>query len=171
MNGDGRDDILGTWPSGVWYRNSITESWVKMSSSANMVAAGDVDGDGKADLIGTWSTGLWVKNSSTSSWTKISVQLPKDIDAKLFEGWDSGASNAVDGFIQFEEGPESLQNFRDVSNFGPNSGDFVYCEDQNLTPNEDGSVERVPGPGEPGFRYSVQKNLVPKESRSTSKKK
>ena len=54
-----KDDILGTWDgSGVWYRNSETGSWVKMSTPADLVAAGDLDGDSTDDLIGVWSSGL-----------------------------------------------------------------------------------------------------------------
>ncbi|MDL1958673.1 MAG: hypothetical protein LWW99_04765, partial [Deltaproteobacteria bacterium] len=32
-----KDDILGIWSSGVWYRDSETGSWVKMSTPANLV--------------------------------------------------------------------------------------------------------------------------------------
>jgi len=74
MNGDGRDDLLGTWDGqGVYYRNSQTGSWVKMASPADIITAGDIDGDGVDDLIGIWSgqEGVLVKYSSTDSWSKL----------------------------------------------------------------------------------------------------
>ena len=85
VNGDGRDDVVGSWGgSGVWYKDSIGGSWVKISSTANQVASGDIDGDGKNDLIGVWSSGLCVKYSSTSGWDHFTTALPSDIDAGLF---------------------------------------------------------------------------------------
>jgi hypothetical protein len=81
MNGDGKDDVVGTWSgSGVWYRDSSGGSWVNMASAAALVAAGDIDGDGIDDLIGVWSSGLWVKHSSTSSWEQLTSSLPRGID-------------------------------------------------------------------------------------------
>ena len=86
MSGDGRVDVLGTWPSGVWYRNSLTGSWVVMSTaSASLIAAGDMDDDSTDDLIGVWTSGVWVKKSSTMGWVKIpSATLPRDVDAGLY---------------------------------------------------------------------------------------
>jgi hypothetical protein len=74
-----RVDILGTWPSGVWYRDSETGFWVKIATSANMVAAGDIDADGIDDVIGVWNSGLWVKHSSSGGWVKLSSSLPDHI--------------------------------------------------------------------------------------------
>jgi len=68
-------DLLGTWDgSGVWCRNSVTGSWVKMASPATQITAGDIDGDGTDDLLGIWpgQGGVWVKYSSTSSWSLLS---------------------------------------------------------------------------------------------------
>ena len=59
-----KDDILGIWSSGVWYRGSDTGFWVKMMTPAQMITAGDLDGDDTDDLIVVWSIGLWMKNSS-----------------------------------------------------------------------------------------------------------
>jgi hypothetical protein len=85
MNGDGRDDVVGSWSgSGVWYKDSIGGGWVMISSAANQVAVGEIDGDGRDDLIGVWSSGLWVKYSSTSGWDQFTTAVPGDIDAGLF---------------------------------------------------------------------------------------
>jgi hypothetical protein len=74
------DDVLGSFPgSGVWYWNSMTEIWDKMSTPAQLVAAGDVDGDYEDDLIGVWSSGLWLSLSTTMAWTRVSSYPPTDI--------------------------------------------------------------------------------------------
>jgi hypothetical protein len=76
-----KDDILGTWASGVWFRDSEADLWVNLSSQAGPIAAGDLDGDGIADLIGVWSgSGVWVRYSATGGWAKLSSPpLPVDI--------------------------------------------------------------------------------------------
>jgi hypothetical protein len=82
-----REDLVGTWSSGVWYRNSNTGGWVNMTTPAVPIAAGDIDGDSIADLIGVWSSGLWVKFSATGSWTRISSPpLPTHISCGDMNG-------------------------------------------------------------------------------------
>jgi hypothetical protein len=100
MNGDARDDVVASFASGVWYRNSVTGGWVQMSSSpASKIAAGEIDGDNIDDLIAVWASGLWVKKSASKTWTKISSNLPTDIAAGDMSGdgrvdvvgsWSSG---------------------------------------------------------------------------------
>ena len=71
-----KDDLLGSWAGqGVYYRNSDTGAWVKLSSPATKIAAGDLDDDGIDDLIGIWPAqgGVWVKYSKTSAWAKLST--------------------------------------------------------------------------------------------------
>jgi len=78
----GKDDYLGTWNSGVYYRNSDTGAWFRLESSpATRVVAGDLDGDSYDDLIGTWtaSPGVWVKKSSTGTWQKLDNYMPESI--------------------------------------------------------------------------------------------
>jgi hypothetical protein len=85
MNGDGRDDVLGSWPSGIFYKDTIGGNWVQMSSSpTDQIATGILDGDNKSDLIGTWSSGLWIKYSVSAIWEKLGSSPPKDIDAGIF---------------------------------------------------------------------------------------
>jgi hypothetical protein len=68
-----KDDLLGSWSSGVWSLNSDIGGWTNITTSiANQIAAGDMDGDGKADLVVDLSgSGLWVKYSSTGQWQFI----------------------------------------------------------------------------------------------------
>lgn len=71
-----KDDLLASWDGqGVFYRNSDTNAWVKLSSPADMICRGDLYGDGVDDLIGVWPSqgGVWVRNSSNGSWAKIST--------------------------------------------------------------------------------------------------
>jgi len=69
-----RDDYVGTWTNGVFYRNSDTGAWVRLETSpATQIAVGDLDGDSFDDLIGTWpgEPGVWVKYSSDGTWAKL----------------------------------------------------------------------------------------------------
>jgi hypothetical protein len=69
-----KEDLVGTWTGqGVYSRNSNNGAWVKLSSPADLIAAGDLDGDGTDDLIGIWPSqgGVWVKYSQTGTWTKL----------------------------------------------------------------------------------------------------
>jgi len=176
MNGDGRDDVLGTWASGVWYKDSVSGTWVKMCSvPAYLITAGEIDGDGTDDLVGTWSSGLWVKYSETGTWGKICTPLPSDIDAGLFRsGWGAGAMN-FEGPIGgvYVEGPDSIDDYLDLSGEGPGGWNFAFQVEENLVPQEKGLkiMMRIPGPGEPGFKYIEQKNLVPLEKPESKKKR
>ena len=70
-----KDDFLGTWDGqGVYFRNSESGNWVKLSTPAEMIAAGYLDDDDKADLIGIWpgQGGVWVRYSKTGAWSKLS---------------------------------------------------------------------------------------------------
>jgi hypothetical protein len=88
MNGDGRDDLLGTWDDqGVFYRDSVAGSWIKLASPASLITAGDIDADGTDDLIGIWPSqgGVWVKYSASGSWAKLS-STARDIAAGDMNG-------------------------------------------------------------------------------------
>ena len=69
-----RTDLVGSWSSGVWSRNSNTGAWTNLSTSgASQIAAADIDGDGIDDLVGVWpDSGLWIKYSSAANWQYIS---------------------------------------------------------------------------------------------------
>ncbi len=78
---DGRDEIIGTWSSGIWYRNVAAGTWTKMYSwvPSGPIAAGDVTGDGKADVVSCWGSGLWYQNGSTLGWTKEYIYAPSKV--------------------------------------------------------------------------------------------
>jgi outer membrane protein assembly factor BamB len=160
MNGDGRDDFVGTWDGqGVYYKDSTSGNWVKMATAAEQVAAGDLDGDGTDDLIGIWAgqAGIWVKYSQDQAWEYVGSSA-RDIGAGRFAGgiWGSGAG------VKFERsGPP-----RSAVSGGP----IFSVAEPNLTPLQAMiDAGRTPGPGEPGFTFSVQKNLFPRRGVKTKK--
>jgi hypothetical protein len=75
VDGDGNDDLLGGWSSGLWVKQSSDGSWVKLvSSPPDHVGSGDMNGDGRVDIVATWSnSGVWYWDSLGGIWTKISV--------------------------------------------------------------------------------------------------
>jgi hypothetical protein len=168
MNGDGRDDVIGSWITGVWYRHTVSGNWIKMSTPSNLIAAGRIDSDGRDDLIGTWSSGLWVKNSSTMSWGLITLAIPDDIDAGLYRtgSWDVGSTGFIAPIGGYADGPGS-GDYTDLSDEGPGGLNFMYQEEPNLVPldRETVDLQRVPGPGEPGFVFTKQKHLFPGKTR------
>ena len=97
MNGDGRDDFLGTWDGqGVYYRNSMNGAWVMMSTPADQVTCGYLDGDAKADLIGIWPTqgGVWVKYSDRGVGQAL-------LERQRYRGGeDEGRDGRIDGSLR-----------------------------------------------------------------------
>jgi len=178
MNGDGRCDLLGTWTGqGVYYRDSDTGSWVKMATPATQLAAGDIDGDGTDDLLGIWPSqgGVWVKYSSDSLWEKLSSTADWIAAGKMRGGSSSSADTSLQALSSpvggLAQGPESLTNYIDLSNKGPNGVNFTHQYQQNLFPQmTDRKGKRIPGPGEVGFKCTEQKNLVPKKIAERLKK-
>jgi hypothetical protein len=176
MNGDGRADLLATWDGqGVYYRDSITGSWVKMATPADQVTCGDIDGDGTEDLIGIWAGqgGVWVKYSKTGSWAKLS-STARDIAAGVMSGGAWGSSGVFDSLLElsapvggYAEGPLSQSGYLDLSVEGPGGWRFAAQEEKDLIPRMTRKELATPGPGDPGFTWTEQDNLVPQEEIQT----
>jgi hypothetical protein len=130
MNGNGRDDIVGNWTSGVYYKDSLGGGWVKMAPPADLISAGDLDGDGTEDLL--WSKagdGVWVKHSSTGKWIKLIGMVPVDIASgdmngdgrdDLIGSWSSGVyyKNSIGGSWVKMAPPASLIGAGDLDKDG-----------------------------------------------------
>ncbi|MEN6560320.1 MAG: fibronectin type III domain-containing protein [Acidobacteriota bacterium] len=192
MNGDGRVDLLGTWDGqGVFYRDSITGAWVKMASPATLITAGDIDRDRADDLMGVWPSqgGVWAKSSSTAAWQLLGATA-RDIAAGKMrpvaeagdEGGAAAAASVRTGVQETEElswpvggaaeGPGAAAVRKDLAADGPGGARFVHIEDINLEPREAlGAGASRPGPGEPGFACTEQKNAFPGETRTADRKK
>jgi hypothetical protein len=78
-----------------------------------------------------------------------------------------------EGSGSFVSGPEKTNKFQDLSAEGPGGWKFGYWEDKDLEPHEsmEMKVMRIPGPGEPGFIWTEQKNLIPQEQERAAKEK
>ena len=167
MNGDGKDDLLGTWAGqGVYFRDTATGTWHQMSSSASQITCGDLDGDGTDDLVGIWAGqgGVWVKYSSDSSWEQLSSTADWITCGKMRDGGTTTALNSLlippGGIaeIPFVSDPDN-----DTSAKGPGGFQFVFTKQPNLFPLFNRNSKYSPGPGEPGFEYVEQPNLSPRK--------
>ena len=79
------DEIIGNWPSGIFYRDVAGSSWTRMTDSGYYtdgdIAAGDFTGDKKADVASCWDSGLWYQNGDTLGWTKVWDLAPSRVTA------------------------------------------------------------------------------------------
>jgi hypothetical protein len=97
LNNDGRDDVIGSWKGdGVYWLDSATGKWTKITTPAKQLAVGNVEGDGRDDLIGVWGDGLWVRSTKTGSWKKIDSTIPIWITAGDMTG--SGRSDIIGSY-------------------------------------------------------------------------
>ena len=174
MNGDGREDLLGNWVGqGVYYRDSLTGSWVLMASEATMITSGDLDGDGIDDLLGIWPSqgGVWVKYSATGGWKLLSSTAQYITTGKMRPEGSSTAPKAALGLPLpmggVATGPDPSVKRTDESASGPGGWRFVWLQEKNLIPQEEPSARltRIPGPGEAMFNPKKQACLNPGEFR------
>jgi hypothetical protein len=182
MNGDGRKDIVGSWDGqGVYCLDFVQSLWLKMASPAACIAAGERDGDGKDDLIGIWpgDNKVWEKQSTTGGW--ICTAPPADEHAvscfTIMPGNPYSEAPPLAGRGTASEGrslsslhyrgrtPENVRRtgtFLDLSHLGPGGAQFVFSEERNEGPPRFGKeTQRIPGPGDPGFRCREEPNLFP----------
>jgi hypothetical protein len=94
-------EIIGTWNSGIWYRDMAESKWTRMypSTTTGDIAADDFTGDGIADVASSWASGLWYQDGATLSWAQVSGSAPDRLTAGDVTGdgrsdiigtWDNG---------------------------------------------------------------------------------
>ncbi len=72
ISGNGRDELLALWSTGVWVR-SFAGAWQKLDSGIpKWLAAGDMTGDYRSDLVGSYTSGTWYRDSATTKWYSMS---------------------------------------------------------------------------------------------------
>ena len=65
----------------------------------------------------------------------------------------------------FSDGPSRFIKYDDFSAQGPGGNGFLFVPEQNLVPRlSKPEVLHIPGPGEPGFKYALPKNIFPVQS-------
>jgi hypothetical protein len=139
-----------------------------MSTPATKTDAGDLDGDGIDDLIGIWPTqgGVWVKYSKTAAWAKLSSTADWISTGRMRT---AGATLTTEATVPTEliaplggyaTGPGEVSHL-DYSDWGPGGPLFVYEKERNLAPRQADDQTPLPGPGEPGFKCLLEKNLIP----------
>ena len=174
MNGDGRCELLGTWSGqGVFYRNSATGEWVKMATPAAQIVAGYVDNDIAEDLLGMWPSqgGVWVKYSKTGAWAMLTTTADWIAAGKMRVFGAAGSINQPLGVAAKgnDFGPTYTGQFGDLSEQGPRGILFNPAEEKNtivgMIIDKQRQKELKPGPGDPGFIWTEEKNLVPREER------
>ena len=121
--------------------------------------------------MGIWpgQGGVWVKYSGTGAWERLSSTADWIACGKM--RGTGGATSGMElpapiGGYVVDTG--RFFNYEDLSGEGPGGWNFVYQEEANLIPHEQGRLRimRVSGPGESGFKYIEQKNLIPIEAMS-----
>jgi hypothetical protein len=75
LDGDGKDDLIGVWSSGLWVMSSLSGNWAKISVSLPVsIASGDMNGDGMDDVMGTWSPGgTYYRDTLGGNWVYVST--------------------------------------------------------------------------------------------------
>jgi hypothetical protein len=78
-----RAEIIGTYNSGIYYRNVTESQWTEMTTSVTDgdIAAGDFTGDGIADVASFWPSGLYYQDGATLDWSKKVGSAPNKATA------------------------------------------------------------------------------------------
>lgn len=100
VDSDNEEDLIATWPSGLYIRLSDSGQWIRLSQTPpDWISAGDLNDDGLDDIIGSWpDDGVYALDSATGKWTKLAIPARQLIIANISGNdsddlvgiWDSG---------------------------------------------------------------------------------
>lgn len=87
FDGDGKDDLIGVWPVGIWIQYT-SGTWEKVLNTDNLIwlSAGDMNGDGKDDILGSWSFGVWYRDTASGLWTRLHDSAAGSVTAGDLDG-------------------------------------------------------------------------------------
>jgi hypothetical protein len=167
MNGDGRTDFLGTYGGwGVYYRDSVSGAWTKITTPAEQVTAGDLDGDGTDDLIGIWpgDLSIWAKFSGSNTWSRLityngsaslTVEKMMETEAEMKSGSSQPVQKARFGG-QMKYSPY-FGEYEDLSANGRGRAQAQNRMEEWGTRKIDKEIQSrmLPGPGSAGFKLAI----------------
>ena len=167
MNGDGRVDLIGTWDLyGTFYRDSMTGQWFLVGDKASQVTAGSLDGDAIDDLVGVWpALGGILVNYSTIGQSAVIGTAATDITSGKFRLGGAAAPRAIQALTAgLAKGPRLTVATQNRLDKGPGGKNFAPRIGKNLVPQLSKSTTNlVPGPGQPGFKFTKKGNIVTKK--------
>ncbi len=90
ISGNGREDLIGVWDSGMWVLYSATGKWEKIDKNIPIwLTAGDMTGEYQSDILASYGSGTWYRDSVTTKWYSMAFSAEQltagDING---DGWD-----------------------------------------------------------------------------------
>jgi hypothetical protein len=77
INHDGKDDLVGSFTTGLWVRDTETKTWQRLSLQiAEKLVCGDFNGDGCPDILAVFAADIWIRYSQTGVWEKQAMNRP-----------------------------------------------------------------------------------------------
>jgi hypothetical protein len=72
IDGDGKDDVVGTFGDGLWTRYADNTTWYHLSAGIpTQIAVGDLDNTGKAEVVANFSNGVFVRFNNAGNFVKL----------------------------------------------------------------------------------------------------
>jgi hypothetical protein len=132
---------------GLWIRNN-DGSWEKLhSSSAEIIATGDIDGSGEDDVIIDFGSGvgIWVKYNN-STWSKLHSSSPEIMTTEDIDGDNDGKDDVI---IDFGPGIGIYVYYNNTtwSKLHSSSAEIIAIGDMDGNHQEDVIIDFGPGVG------------------------
>ena len=169
---------------------SQSGTWAYLSTTADWIAAGDMNGDGRDDLLGAWTgQGVYYRNSMTGQWVLMATpatmitagDLDGDGKSDLIGIWPSQggvwvkySQSGTWAYLSTTADWIAAGKMRLANGLGAGAsqelpapmGGSSFTGPQRKSGLVDLSAN---SPGRDGFRAIIEKNLRPEERKSTSR--